>query len=463
MSKAQLAQLGLFEDPALFQVVAETPQPSASLLTANGGDIGTFKDSLRAPIHRWFKYPAGYSYKLVEQAFKAFGVGPGQGVYDPFSGTGTTILTAKQHGIDGVGREAHVFVHWVAETKLFWEFNNAELTQWVAKTLKEVRRKTERGLPKSVDLDKIFPELVYKCYHPDDLAALYLIREHGSKIEPQPYQNLFKLALTDTLRGASTAGTGWPYIAPRKSNGHHKSKNALGVFQKTLLSMVADLESVIGKSLPCTTRNILGDSRQKENTMADESLDLAVTSPPYLNNYDYADRTRLEMYFLGWAASWGDITRLVRDKLMMAATTQVRRADYDMDNILRPELAHHAPEIYKPLRAAVSDLSRLRREKSGKKDYDIMTAQYFNDMYDVLRETYRVLKPGAAFVLVLGDSAPYGVYIPTGRYIAEVACSSGVGFSSYQLEDLRKRGGKWPGNPQRHKVPLAEGLVILRK
>jgi hypothetical protein len=27
--------------------------------------LGTFQDNLRAPIHRWFKYPAGFSYKLV--------------------------------------------------------------------------------------------------------------------------------------------------------------------------------------------------------------------------------------------------------------------------------------------------------------------------------------------------------------------------------------------------------------
>ena len=463
MNKEQLAQLTLFGDIHRPQIVSEASLPTVSLLTANGGDIGTFKDSLRAPIHRWFKYPAGYSYKLVEQTFKVFGIGPGHAVYDPFSGTGTTILTAKQNGIDGVGIEAHIFVHWVAETKLFWDFNAADLTQWVAKTLKEVRHKVERGLPKSVDINEAFPQLIYKCYHPEDLAVLYLIRAYSEEIESKPYQNLFKLALTDTLRSASTAGTGWPYIAPRKSNGHNPPKNAFIVFQKTLLSIVADLETVIGKTPPCVTRNVLGDSRRREPSVADESLDLAVTSPPYLNNYDYADRTRLEMYFLGWASSWGDITRAVRDKLMMAATTQVRRADYDLDNILRPELAEHAPEVYQALRAAVSDLTRLRQEKSGKKDYDIMTAQYFNDMYDVLRETYRVLKPDAAFVLVLGDSAPYGVYIPTGRYIAEIACSGGIGFKSFQLEDLRKRGGKWPGNPQRHKVPLAEGLVILRK
>src|SRR3990170_3747462 len=138
MSIMQLGQLDLFEVPSP-QIVSEAVSPAANLLTVDGGDIGTFKDSLRAPIHRWFKYPAGYSYKLVEQAFKVFDIGPGQDVYDPFSGTGTTILTAKQHGINGVGIEAHVFVHWVAETKLYWDFGAADLSQWVAKTLKEVR------------------------------------------------------------------------------------------------------------------------------------------------------------------------------------------------------------------------------------------------------------------------------------------------------------------------------------
>ena len=29
---------------------------------------GTFKDSLRAPVHNWFTYPAGFSYKAVERS-----------------------------------------------------------------------------------------------------------------------------------------------------------------------------------------------------------------------------------------------------------------------------------------------------------------------------------------------------------------------------------------------------------
>ncbi|MCZ7549962.1 MAG: site-specific DNA-methyltransferase [Anaerolineales bacterium] len=56
---------------------------------------GTFKDSLRAPIHNWFTYPAGFSYKAVESSIKTNGILEGATVYDPFMGSGTTNLVAK--------------------------------------------------------------------------------------------------------------------------------------------------------------------------------------------------------------------------------------------------------------------------------------------------------------------------------------------------------------------------------
>jgi ubiquinone/menaquinone biosynthesis C-methylase UbiE len=90
-----------------------------------------------------------------------------------------------------------------------------------------------------------------------------------------------------------------------------------------------------------------------------------------------------------------------------------------------------------------------------------MVALYFNDILQVLQETYRVLKPGGHFCLVLGDSAPYGVHIKTDEVIGQLGL--GVGFSRYDYHELRHRGDKWKENPQRHRVPLREGIVILTK
>ncbi|MBX2895804.1 MAG: hypothetical protein KF763_10210 [Cyclobacteriaceae bacterium] len=74
-------------------------------------DWGTFKDSLRAPVHRWFTYPAGFSYKAVEASINLYGIDEGDVIYDPFMGSATTNVVAKTMGINSYGVEAHPFVY----------------------------------------------------------------------------------------------------------------------------------------------------------------------------------------------------------------------------------------------------------------------------------------------------------------------------------------------------------------
>ena len=125
------------------------------------------------------------------------------------------------------------------------------------------------------------------------------------------------------------------------------------------------------------------------------------------------------------------------------------------------EIADMAPHVYQTVQDAVLELAERRLHKGGKKDYDLMAALYFNDMLQVLKETYRVIMPGGHFCLVLGDSAPYGVHIPTDDLIGKLGL--GLGFTTYDYFQLRERGGKWKDNPQRHNIPLREGVVILTK
>ena len=79
------------------------------------------------------------------------------------------------------------------------------------------------------------------------------------------------------------------------------------------------------------------------------------------------------------------------------------------------------PDVYKQLKEAIQLLSERRLHKGGKKSYDLLVTGYFNDMYCELKEAYRVLKPGRSMVFVLGDSAPYGVHIPTDEFIGKIA------------------------------------------
>ncbi len=407
---------------------------------------GTFKDSLKAPVHSWFTYPAGFSYKAVESSFHQHQIKKGDVVYDPFMGSGTTNLTAKKLGISSYGMEAHPFVFKIAECKMNWSVNTKDIIDFFKET--ENSFFTEKKKMQDNDsrhiLEKEFPELILKCYEEKTLSDLLLIRniiknpKHAEDIS-----RFYYVALTALLRQVSTAATGWPYVAPNKLKSTSSNKDVWTEFRKQINKMISDIDSAIAESgenyKKCRHKLYNHDSRNTFGIIEDETVDHVFTSPPYLNNFDYADRTRLEMYFFGEARTWGDISQNVRSRLMTSATTQITRNDPRY--ILSEDLMNDCPKVYEYLNESVEKLAGLRLIKGGKKSYDFLVAGYFNDIHSNIKDVFRVLKRNKKAVYVLGDSAPYGVYIPTDRFIGEIAL--GIGFSDYKTEILRERGGKW--------------------
>ncbi|MBI2853211.1 MAG: hypothetical protein HYX84_09010 [Chloroflexi bacterium] len=419
-------------------------------------NYGSFRDSLKAPIHRWFTYPAGYSYRFVEAKIAENGLTPGSWVADPFLGTGTTSIAAKMQGINSLGIEAHSFVHWVASTKMRFECDVDVLfrdTQPIIDTARSME---------DTEYDDSWPDLIHKCFSEDNLRKLYALRKSIFEAEIEPaHIDFFKLALTTTLRIVTTAGSGWPYIAPSKYAKRTVVRDAFIEFGKQSMLMLADLRYVQSLNLPSSEHFLIrGDAREFSQYAPPESINLIVTSPPYLNNYDYADRTRLETYFWGIYKRWNDITRDVRDRLIIAATTQI---DVGAMNQIRecPTIRRVSPDVHEELRGIISQLTEMRRVKPGKKTYDYMVAGYFEDMTKVLQQAYTALKPRSQFILVLGDSAPYGVHVPTEEIIGRLAVA--VGFEAYDVEFLRARGDKWANNTQRHKIPLRESILTIHK
>jgi DNA modification methylase len=421
---------------------------------------GTFKDSLKAPVHRWFTYPAGFSYKAVEHTLDRFNITAGQRIYDPFMGSGTTNIVAKSNGINSFGIEAHPFVIEITKTKLFWEIDTNSIISTldkIEKSLSTWKKKTPENLKEY--LGEEFPELILKCFLEETLYELLGIRNQIRKIENDHIRRFLKTALICTLRDVSIAATGWPYIAPNKIKITSMSKKGFDTFKTTCLKMAGDLSKIRSEASNLDSEHdiVLGDSRK--TNFPDESADHIFTSPPYLNNFDYADRTRLEMYFMGDAKDWKDISKSVRTKLMTSATTQISRTDPRYN--FKPEFVEQCPEVFKFLNTAVTELGILRNQKGGKKSYDLLVTGYFNDIYDILKDNYRILKPNSKALYILGDSAPYGVHIPTDELIGQIGIC--VGFKKYSIELLRTRGGKWKENPQRHNVALRETVVILEK
>lgn len=428
----------------------------------NLAEFGTFKDSRKAPVHGWFTYPAGFSFKAVEHSIQFADLVKGQSlIYDPFMGSGTTNIVAKSLGYNSVGVEAHPFVYRITATKLNWDVKYEDVEKALSGIEKALKRKAPPKNFKKI-LEAEFPELIIKCFLPETLYELLLIRDALKEFESN--LGLFEFLRTGmvcTLRDVSIAATGWPYIAPNKIKVTSMSKLGWDTYKKRVLKMYGDIVQISRTAWKGKTAHdiILGDSRDTEKKILSESVDHIFTSPPYLNNFDYADRTRLEMYFMGDAKNWGDISDQIRTKLITSATTQISRSDERYE--FSAKFIKTCPEVYHFLNESVNQLAELRKIKGGKKSYDLLTVGYFNDLFEILSENFRVLKDGKKAMYILGDSAPYGIHIPTDELIGKIGVC--IGFKNYKVQILRERGGKWANNPQRHSVALRESVVTLYK
>lgn len=146
-------------------------------------------------------------------------------------------------------------------------------------------------------------------------------------------------------------------------------------------------------------------------------------------------------------------------RLMTSTTTQINRTDSKYQ--FTEEFITDNPNEYAFLKDAVDKLSELRLTKGGKKSYDYLVLGYFLDIHKILKDNYRILKPNSTAKYIVGDSAPYGVHIPTDELIGKIGCN--IGFEEYKIDVLRARGDKWKENPQRHNVKLRETIVTLIK
>ena len=196
------------------------------------------------------------------------------------------------------------------------------------------------------------------------------------------------------------------------------------------------------------------DDARDCDSIEDGWADLVLTSPPYANNFDYADATRIEMTFFRDIDTWGDLQSRVRKHLLRSCTQHVSKDAEDILLLMDTPLL--AP-IQLELRQAVRDLLEQRATHGGHKDYHAMAVAYFHDMSRVFRSLRRATMKDALMCFVIGDSAPYGVYLPVERWMGELALAAG--FSHYEFGKTRDRNLKWKN--RKHRVPLKEGRLWI--
>jgi len=408
-------------------------------------DIGTAKDNRSSPIHDWYRFTAGFSYKLVDKIISEENLTANDTIYESFAGCGTTLVSAQKNGIQAVGNEGQELMYDIIQAKLHWGINSEE----VLSILKDIEKVIKIAKNKFK-----YHELLQSLYSEKNLFDLYQIRDYIQDLNIE-VKLFLKLALTQTLHKVSIHPIAIPYIS--RSKFLKNDLTGFEMFSKTVKKMLGDLEKY--KNYHRTTNIFLHDSRKINLDIQDNSCSVCITSPPYLNNLDYGEVSKVCSHFYGITDNWNDITQKVRKNLVTGATTHYKEADFILDEWKEKQFYLENRNVVDTLMPDVLKIKEISKGRKGKKSFDILTLYYFEDMFNVLVEMRRVLREGSKSYLVLGDSAPYGVFIDTTRILGEIALNTG--FNDFNIVKIRERGTKWTSLKNRHSLKLSENILIL--
>ncbi len=154
----------------------------------------------------------------------------------------------------------------------------------------------------------------------------------------------------------------------------------------------------------------LGNARKLD--IESESIDLVLTSPPYLNAIDYLRCSKFSLVWMGYNVS---------------ELRQIRG-----DSVGAEALSERASEA-EWVRSLIEQL-KLKPVLSSR--HHGLLARYVWDMGRVMAEVSRVLRVGGRAVYVVGDSTVRGTFIPNSAIVEAVALTHGLKLDSRQSRAL---------------------------
>ena len=404
------------------QLLTVEPPPDSVLLRNNGSSFNdpAFAGNKTLPIHRWVPWIAGFSSAFVKDVLERYLDGKGT-VLDPFCGVGTTLVEAVLLGHQAIGFEINPYAVLASRLKAnAYRVSVAILNEELLNFRAFYNEKTFSAyIPKSAAPPGFRTRSPF--YSPAVLRKVLILQDFITGIVDADVKDLFRLAFAATMVRYSNYSYE-PSLGRRVSAGK-KEIIDFPVGQTMLNKLTAMVEDITWlqtylSSEPGSARIINGSFFAYHGNLSPESVDLIVTSPPYLNNYHYNRNTRPQLYWLGYADSPKDLKPLAQSNFGKYWQTVRNQERLDLEfSLLDSDLAGQLAEL------------RTRNPEKGVyggNGWANYAAAYFNDCYKFSLGMRHVLKPGGRAVIVIGNSILQGLLVPTDRYLGEIAESVGL-------------------------------------
>lgn len=339
-------------------------------------------------------------------------------ILDPMSGSGTTLVCARAKGHYAIGYDTDPLALLIARA---WcsDIDAEGVNRRAALVLERARNQAdklycEEAYPKGAgEKTRHFIDFWFDNENRRQLTALSTcIKRVRSESERILLWCAFSRLIITKSAGVSLA------MDVSHSRPHKVYQTApIRPFDKFLNSV----EYVV-KNSPFQ----ISDKPKRSNPLADirmgdarclpidsKSVDMIITSPPYLNAIDYLRGHKLSLVWMGHCI---ENIRVLRS-----------------ENIGSEKSSH--PQVEKAIHETVGvmgEFSNLDNRRIG------MMRRYAYDMNNVLRECARVLKNDGQAIFVVGDSSVQGVFIKNSEGLIKLATNHGFSLTSRVVRPIEE-------------------------
>lgn len=416
--------------------------------------IMVFDKNKNIPVHRWYPFVEGYSKEFIEDILAELDYKP-TCVLEPFCGSGTTPVELQTKGIKCYSFEVSPFMYLLATTKLNWTYQKDALVSII-----ELLKKELSLCPTNIRKKMSVPFGPTVCntgnarkfnFHDSALDGLLDIRYVIDKnVRDEAYHNLCYIALASIIMETSNMFRNGKCLSYRKDweNKIYTRNQVHELFLRKLsVEILEDIAQRNESDYLCDNASycVFGDVRKNINKIEDNSVDLVITSPPYLNSRDYTDIYMLELKILGLVKDYEEL-RALRNQTIRSHV-QVKY------NEMTPINNERLIGCLDAMHVAEQD------NKSWNGDILNMICGYFEDMDMLLKAFEQKMKAGGRIYFNVANSAYYGVEVPVDLIVSDIAEEHG-----FNVIEIRKARDLKTSPQQKGKLgKLRESVIVMVK
>ena len=408
------------------------------------GRYVTYVANKGEPVYGWYRFKEAFSRRLVQDMLSnEWCMPPGVLVFDPFAGCGTTLLACQELGYPAIGVDVMPLSVFVTRVKLSARELSPERLEGAVHRVLNAPYRAPAGKWPDVNI-------VDLAFDPGAREQMLFFRERIAEIEDPAIRDFLMLALLATLEEASFTSKDGQFLRIVK----REPKPVRTAFADRLARMIQDLQCqplTGGNGRGSQSRVFLGDARglPPEVRAYAGHVSAAVTSPPYLNRYDYSRTYSLELCLL-----WDD-----SGKALVETFDDLKRIRH---SLLRSHIeSRAAPTDLARLPALTEILDNLGEKNLNNARIPVMIHGYFEDMNLALHEMSAMLRPGAYVALVVANARFEGEMVPVDLMLSELAARHGL--VTEEVRVTRYKGNSSQQMGRYGRLPVRESIVFWRR